>query len=133
MIKRALITFLAIFYLGVSSGATLHYQYCNGKLISFSLGHHKSLRCNSCGMAKSHKDYKKCCQDKHQHLKVEKNQKVTDYQLRLAAPVFLVNARADHLRGFNLYTPLAAVFPVSQSPPKTGKIPAFIRNCTFRI
>jgi len=84
-------------------------------------------------MAKSHKDYKKCCQDKHQQLKTDKNQKVTDEQLRLLAPAFLVIDRPDYIAGLNPHMPLAATFPVNQSPPKTDNIPVFIRNCTFRI
>lgn len=85
-------------------------------------------------MAKSHKDYKKCCQDKHQHLKIDKNQKVTDYQVRLAAPAFPAITQHDYFKEFNLYyTPLAVVFPVNQAPPRVDNLPIFLRNCTFRI
>jgi len=133
VIKKVLITFLAVLYLGVSFGATLHYQYCNGRLMRISLGHHKTLRCNTCGMAKSHKDYKKCCQDKHQHLKIDKNQKVTDYQVRLAAPALFTSTHEDYFKEFHLYTPLAVVFPVNQAPPRVDNRPIFLRNCTFRI
>jgi len=133
VIKKALITFLAVFYLGVSSGGTLHYQYCNGHLVKISLGHHETLNCNTCGMAKSTKDYKKCCQDKHLHLKINKNQKVTDNPFRLAAPSVFASTQPDHHTAFNFYTPLAVVFPVNQAPPSAHNLPVFLRNCTFRI
>lgn len=84
-------------------------------------------------MAKNHKDYKKCCQDKHQYLKIDKNQKVTDYQVRLAAPAWFISTHEDYFKEFHLYTPLAVVFPVNQAPPQVDNLPIFLRNCAFRI
>jgi hypothetical protein len=51
--KRTLLTILAIFYLGVSSGATVHFHYCMGELVSWGLAKQAGKVCDFCGMSKT--------------------------------------------------------------------------------
>jgi ABC-type ATPase with predicted acetyltransferase domain len=130
--KKLFATFLAILYISVSSGATLHFQYCMGQFVKVTLWHDNKKKCEACGMAKSNKSHKNCCKDKHQHLQIEKDQKHSRYTA--PACYFLVSKTA----GTQYHTPdfLAYVitkFSIGQAPPIAGNTPVFIRNCNFRI
>lgn len=129
--KKVLITVLAIFYLGVSSGATVHFHYCMGQLINVGLGHEKGSKCSNCGMKKS--AAKKCCQDKHQQFKIEKAQNAAQSNLLLKQ--FPVSALPQQFVDFFVLAVPSVVeeHPLSHSPPQTEKLPLFIQNRTFRI
>jgi hypothetical protein len=83
VIKKLFVTFLAVLYLGVSSGATLHYQYCMGRLIKVSLWHGHTKKCTTCGMDRKERAAEKCCTDQHQVLKSEKGSSPTYTQINL--------------------------------------------------
>lgn len=129
--KKVLVTLLAVFYLGVSSGATVHFHYCMGQLINVGLGHEKGSECSNCGMKKT--AAKKCCQDKHQQFKVEKAQNTAENNLLLKQ--FTVSAPLLQFTELPVQSDLAVTseHPLSHAPPGAGKTPVFIRNCTFRI
>jgi hypothetical protein len=133
VIKKLFITFLAVLYLGVSSGATLHYQYCMGKLVKVSLWHSHTEKCRTCGMDRKAKATKKCCTDKHQQLKSDKSGQVTYSQLTLGTSavvlpsVLFFGSLPDH------DVPLSVQHPASQAPPSGRDVPVFLRNCNFRI
>ncbi|QTE38201.1 hypothetical protein J3L18_03775 [Mucilaginibacter gossypii] len=133
MIKKLFVTFLAMLYLGVSSGATLHYQYCMGRLVKVALWHdEQSKKCNTCGMNYQGKAAKKCCTDKHQQLKSEKSSSLTYSQIGLGTSPALLVIPLFGLVPYN-YLPLKISHPVGQSPPLVTTLPVFLRNCTFRI
>jgi len=130
--KKLLITVLAIFYLGVSSGATLHFHYCMGELIEWGLSNdlsEKSSECSNCGMKKGVSE--DCCKDQKQEYKLKESQKT---------PVIIVQPNVFALATPNipdftqiiLSTP-ANLNPESNAPPRTLKTAVFIRNCNFRI
>jgi hypothetical protein len=133
VVKKLFITFLTVLYLGVSSGATLHYQYCMGRLVRVVLWHGDTdAKCRTCGMRKGMKAAKKCCTDQHQQFKSEKSVPVTygDISLGLSPallPVALLPLMA------NSQFPLAISYPVNHAPPPQADVPVFLRNCTFRI
>ena len=131
MVKRLFITFLAILYLGASSGATVHYQYCMGRLVNVSLSHNHDKKCHTCGMHSKTKAAKKCCTDKHQQLKSEKGNTLSYNTIVFASGAIIpVIHNYVYLIG---YTPLNITYPVSHAPPFVAVIPMFLRNCTFRI
>ncbi|MES2809718.1 MAG: hypothetical protein V4619_13895 [Bacteroidota bacterium] len=132
MIKKLLITFLAVLHLSISSGATLHFQYCMGRLLKVSLGHNRADKCHNCGMELKAKATKDCCTDKHQELKSEKGSLIPHYQLNQLSAITLPVIRPTWLISV---TYKASAIPLwnSQKPPTDTGIPVFLRNCIFLI
>ncbi len=130
--KKLLITVLAVFYLSVSSGASLHFHYCMGELIEWGLSNdlsEKSSECSNCGMKKGVSEG--CCNDQKQEYKLKESQKT---------PVINVQPNVFALATLNIpdFTQIisstpANLNPVSNAPPRTLKTAVFIRNCNFRI
>jgi len=133
VIKKLFVTFLAVLYFGVSSGATLHYQYCMGKLMKVSLWHDEAGNCHTCGMPLMEKAAKKCCTDKHQHLKSEKSSSVTYTQVALGTSAMVLPVILSY--GWLSYhqQSLTVEYPVGIAPPAVTTVPVFLRHCTFRI
>ncbi|MEO3404150.1 hypothetical protein AAFN85_09620 [Mucilaginibacter sp. CAU 1740] len=133
MAKKLFITFLTVLYLGVSSGATLHYQYCMGRLVRVVLWHSDTdPKCRTCGMRKEMKAAKKCCTDQHQQLKSEKSVPVTYSHISLGLSAALLPVALFPLMANSQFS-LAISYPVNHAPPPQARIPVFLRNCTFRI
>ena len=129
--KRFLVTILAIIYLAVSSGATVHLHYCMGKLRSWSLSDKGAAKCVSCGMHKA--GHTGCCHDELKQVKLEKDQKITDPSFLflsispLASPVTFDN-------GSVIYSSSLVInYPTAHAPPRSGTVPVFVLNCNFRI
>ncbi len=128
--KKFLISIFAVFYLGVASGATVHFHYCMGELLSWGLTKSEARQCSNCGMEKS--DAKKCCKDEQKQLKVEKAQKAqNNFQFaKLVFPVF--SPRPAEPAAFVLPASYAA-HPFGHAPPRSSKGPVFLQNRNFRI
>lgn len=130
--KRALLAILAVFYLGVSSGATVHFHYCMDELVKLGLSQSGKPLCDSCKPArKSHE--KTCCKDDYKQAKIDNAQKTTAaaYEFKLipaAQPA--VACWSFTFVSIPIETGKAAL---SNAPPLKRDIPAFIRNCTYRI
>ena len=129
--KRFVITVLAVFYLGVSSGATVHFHYCMGQLLEWGLSVKEPDKCAKCAMNEA--ETEDCCKNQHQNFKVEESQKASQnvYQ-------FNPHPLEIPLTAFNELTSLYVSstkeeHPFSYSPPRTQNIPVFLRNCNFRI
>lgn len=133
VIKKLFVTFFAVLYLAVSSGATLHYRYCMGKLINISLWHHgHEEKCGTCGMDRKEKAAKKCCTDQHQQLISEKSSSVSYAHVSLGASVALPINEPFWLFTSNPGSPGPERL-IKQAPPNHAEVPVFLRNCTFRI
>jgi hypothetical protein len=130
--KRLLITVLAIFYLSVSSGATVHFHYCMGELIEWGLSNDDSSKakdCSNCGMKKGLSE--DCCKDQKQEYKLKESQKAPLNTLQpvvfdLAPITFYDFPKISSGTSVNLISE-------SNAPPRTLKTAVFIRNCNFRI
>ena len=130
--KKLLITVLAIFYLGVSSGATVHFHYCMGELIEWGLSNDSSEGaddCSNCGMKKGVSE--NCCKDQKQELKLKESQK---------APLSTFNAKILVVEPILYHELLVQTLPSCSeqhsfvnSVPRTEKTPVFILNRNFRI
>jgi hypothetical protein len=129
--KRALAIVFTVFYFTAASGMTVHFHYCMGQLVNWGLSHEKGDRCSNCGMDKA--KAKKCCADKHQQVKIDKAQKgnQNNFQFKQISLVAVSNHPSDLL----LVLPVSLVEekPQSNAPPRIGKAPVFILNCTYRI
>jgi len=130
--KRLLITVLAVFYLGVSSGATVHFHYCMGELIEWGLSGDKSEKaseCSNCGMKKGISE--DCCKDQKQEYKLKESQKAP---LSTFQPLVFALAPVSYPDFSQIFSGTPAdLIPESNAPPRTLKTAVFIRNCNFRI
>jgi len=130
--KRLLITVLAFFYLGVSSGATVHFHYCMGELIEWGLSDKPSENgadCSNCGMKKGLSD--DCCKDQKQEFKLKEAQKTS---LNTLQPVLQALSSLTYAElGTILSADSKDLLPKSNAPPRTQKTSLFVRNCNFRI
>ena len=129
--KKFILTILAIFYLGVSSGATVHLHFCMGKLIDWSILPDEADECSNCGMEKGNSA--DCCKEQEHKITVKDSPKASAIvyyfnTLGLNIPP-TVYSDTRILYGDSLA--LKGVY--SDSPPRTQAISVFIRNCTFRI
>src|ERR1035437_4955481 len=92
--RKFIVSILAILYLGLSTGATVHVHYCMGKLVGSSLWHNeKSDLCSKCGMSKK-VSKNKCCKDEYKVVKVEQDQKTGDaaYHIyQLTSTIIILN------------------------------------------
>jgi hypothetical protein len=131
--KRTLLTILAIFYLGVSSGAAVHFHYCMDKLVSWSMSKQSGKLCDFCKMPMAESKKKSCCKDVKQQVKVESSQKVnqTVYKFdqpstAIISPELFVNYQAP--------VPVKIVREaLSNAPPDGQALPVYLKNCTYRI
>lgn len=128
--KRLIITILAVFYLGVSSGATVHLHYCMGQLVEWGLVSKNPDKCGKCGMKTG--AAQDCCKDEAKQVKFESDQKISQnsYQLKALSTdlVFIPYKPESRLT----FTALTEKYPFSNAPPEPHT-PVFIRNCNFRI
>lgn len=130
--KKFIITLFAVFYLGVSSGATVHFHYCMGQLIEWGLSEDardNAGNCSNCGMKKGASE--DCCKDQKQELKVKDSRKapVISFQAKIFALEPQIFSELQEVT----FSTVKELLPLSNAPPRTEKTAVFIRNCNFRI
>ena len=128
--KKFLLSIFAVFYLGVASGATVHFHYCMGELLSWGLTKSETSQCGNCGMEKS--DAQKCCKDEQKQLKVEKAQKAQS-NFQFAKVVFPVTSQRPAEHVFTAVPVACTSHPFGNAPPRSAKAPVFLQNRNFRI
>lgn len=129
--KKFIVTILAVFYFGASSGAAVHIHYCMGQLIDWSISKSGTGSCTNCGMEKDNS--KDCCKDKQHQLTLKdspKASKVVYHFNTIGAEIPLTSYKEFEKLNFKSLDENKAVI---NSPPRTQAVSAFIRNCTFRI
>ncbi|HEY1009930.1 MAG: HYC_CC_PP family protein [Daejeonella sp.] len=129
--KNLIVTILAVFYLGVSSGASVYVHYCMGKVVESGFVSKEGKACNECGM-KADKPGD-CCKHDSKELKIDSAQKTSSNSFDFS--VFGTDLPSNRNSGIPqiFTTALIEEQPVSNSPPRTDSTPVFIRNCIFRI
>jgi hypothetical protein len=137
--KKVLATILAVIYLSTSIGATVHFHYCMGKLVSWGLTDQHGKDCRFCGMPKKTATehciaaQQGCCADQHQHVQGTQEQKVNAAANQYTSAIFAI-IDASYLSQLS-----PAVSPVSISslfmhaPPHDPCVPAYLLNRNFRI
>ncbi|KQC00850.1 hypothetical protein [Pedobacter sp. Hv1] len=131
--KRALFTFLAIFYLSVSSGATVHFHYCMGQLVKLSLNQPQKDNCGVCGMSKKEVKKHSCCKDDYKQAKVDTSKKTAQTVYQFNAPVVAVDQQYGAVTDPIVLSSETNKAVYGHSPPESECVPIFIRNCTYRI
>jgi len=134
--KKFIVAILSILYISSAAGATVHLHYCMGKLVDMGLWHGKAPKCSNCESKKKMAATcsKKCCKDKHQQVKVPKDQKT-------AATVAF---EGMHLTAIALpakypVLPEAIVlaekfaYPPSNAPPQEGTGKLYLLHSIFLI
>jgi len=108
-----------------SSGMTLQFHYCCGKLKSIQL---TPVTEKQCGM--KHSMFSKpCCNDKQVELKLKGDQKTEQAKFVFSAPVPIEKAEAF----FNLQPTVSkAIIPEIFAPPPLAN-PLYIFHCVYRI
>jgi len=130
--KRLLLTFFVILYLGNSAGLAMHFHYCMDKLVEANLIlNHSDLE--GCGMDGEDEEKNNCCKDEVKTSKSDQDRLSAESSLKLmqswAAFVPLVSYEAPVYFKDPAHT---TDFPVSNAPPDKG-IPVYLRNCVFII
>jgi len=131
--KKTLLTIIALFYLGISSGSTLHFHYCMGELVSWGLEKQSTALCELCGMPKSQSKGKSCCQDQQQETKVDQSQTASQHVYQFNPP-FQAIIPAVFFLDYAVEVPVKITREaLSNAPPDGLKVPVFLKNCTYRI
>lgn len=133
--KRIFLVILAFFYLGVSTGFTMHLHFCMEDLAGISLWHGSEKRlCDNCGMEKE-ADKKDCCKDEHKQVKLDELHKSTDNTfLKLQKLSFIYfPAGGNHTFRCLILPTVTEDNPPSNSPPTDTKNPIYLKNQIFRI
>jgi len=132
--KKLLFTFLAVLYLGTSSGFAMHFHYCMDELIGTSLLKADIKECDNCGMEVTPQEDNGCCKEEYKQLTVDKNQNVEEFALQLmqSLSISLPPAVLESPLFLRLATS-ATDYPVVNSPPEIFAVPVYLRNCVFRI
>lgn len=130
--KRTLLIFLAVFYFGISQGATVYLHYCMGELVQTGMTKSEQVSCEFCGMTSKEGKEKSCCKKESKQLTVNEAQKMVPGHFQFEqAPIALKSFIWDA----NHHTlPLQlGKASLSNAPPQWQSIPVFVRNCTYRI
>lgn len=130
--KKFVITILAILYLGVSSGATVHFHHCMGELVEWGFSDNSldnDDTCSSCGMKQGNSEL--CCKSQKQELKLSESCKaplnVYLAQTFTLVPQTFVELSIEAITDVNKQD-LNQIFVL-----RSVKTPTFLRNCNFRI
>ena len=132
--KRILLTFLAILYLGNSTGFAMHFHYCMDKLVQTNLIY-SDLELKDCGMHEDSNNKKSdCCEDEVKSIKSNTDQLSAESSLKLmqAWAVSLPPVFYEIPAISNSYIDVAGN-PNSNAPPDIQVVPVYLRNCVFRI
>ena len=137
--KRLFTALLAVLYLSLASGVTVHAHYCMGRMINVGLAHaglqeDSEHNCGLCGMKKGSDDGS-CCHDEEASFKVSEAQKgavsvpapfasIVDVPARIVCPAAMPTlpqreAEANHW--------------ANAPPPRPPAVAIFVRVCSFRI
>lgn len=128
--KKILVTIIAILYLGVTSGATVHLHYCMGELVDMGFVSSKTDKCGNCSMEGD--ATKNCCKHETKTAKVDKAQKVSDQGFQFKS--FITEFKIAYQVFPEIYSiTLGQDFPLINSPPARSDLPVFLQNCSFLI
>lgn len=129
--KKLIVTILAVFYLGVSSGASVQIHYCMGKLINWGISGDNTDDCSNCGMDKGKSG--SCCKDKEHKLKLKESPTASASTYLFNSPIATAPIPTYFRDHAISKTRLEEIYNGTGSLPRTQEAPVFLRNCNFRI
>lgn len=132
--KRLFVSILAILYFALSCGATVHVQYCMGKMVRVSLVEDESDDCDHCGMKKD-VCKKKCCKEEKKTMKSSNQNSQSHLDLNLIAKNFVYLPSYIPFTNTKLvYEPKAKGVFLAHAPPSVWRTcPIYIQVRNFRI
>ena len=125
-LKKLSLILLLIVYSLSSTGMTVNFHYCCGKLkkVEFSSAQVE------CGMKVKHNSSKKCCDNKQLDLKVKDDQKITESGTlvfkTIAVPISFSALSTPHSINSNYFIP-----SIFAPPPLSKQLCIF--HCVYRI
>lgn len=131
--NKFLVSILAIVYLTVSSGATVHLHYCMGELVSIGVLPDKNDKCGKCGKGKIDGKNNGCCKDEYKQLKIEKDQKATESAVQTMQSEAVQMPVSFFDTPVNNFSSLTEKNPYGHAPPRSAAVAVYIRNCIFLI
>ncbi len=133
VMKRFLVTIIAVLYMASAMGATVHLHYCMGELVGAGFVHKERHKCPKCGMITTTGE-NGCCKDEHKTLKTSEHQLAKNTQevksLPAVLPVVFAGGYAPAFKTDNQERKISLFY----SPPLNWRHwPIYILNCNFRI
>jgi len=139
LMKKFLVSILAVLYLSTSLGATIHLHYCMGKLIGWGLISHDSKNCNYCGMPRQNPGQPNqvsknhCCDDQQKQIRTDRDQTLFQAELQFFK-IYPVNTDVYfHELPVLYFSSIHTAYPGIHAPPPVDVQPVFLLNCNFRI
>ena len=108
-------------------------HYCMGKLVSIGLLPSKNDKCSKCGMKKTDEKSNGCCKDEHKQIKIEKDQKATEFAVQTMQSVAVEMPVGSIEIPFNNFYSLTQNNPYGHAPPRSAAVAVYISNCVFLI
>ena len=133
--KRLLAVVIAVCYLCLSIGVTVHVHYCMGKIVGTSLiEQDKDHHCSHCGMNKT-SSKKGCCKDEHKVYKSTNDQLITKALVIKANFCGFVPASLPAFpQAAYLTSPYKDYSSKANAPPRRAPdCPVYIRLRNFRV
>lgn len=127
VMKKILVTILAITYLAVSSGIAMTIHYCMGKVASVDLMH-SSDKCGNCGM----KSNEGCCKDEFKIVKLDDTHQISTNDINIHCPVAIINI-SKTLFETDIHSSQITSDYNNHSPPVLQDVSLCILNSVFRI
>ncbi len=131
LMKRILISLMALIYFTVSSGMVMSVHYCMGKISDIQVNQVPEERC-ICGMSKKETSSKGCCKTEFKMVKLEDTHKASFASYDIQTPVALVS-RSMSLLEAPLYYANDKVYADIHGPPLISQQDTYLLNCVFRI
>lgn len=126
--KKLLTAFIAVLYLGLSSGFAINVHYCMGKFAGANVEISKSDKCGKCGMtAKSG-----CCHDEVTVLKINDSHKANYNSYSFQAAYYMLPKTYRLLPKVDLFD-LGQQTAFSSSPPESHYPSLYLLYNVFRI
>lgn len=131
--KKLLLLILIFAYAVSSSGATVYFHYCMGKMVEWSVTSREKEKCANCGMEKDHQQKNDCCKDEYQQIKTNHDQlssEVYFQTLQINSDALIAH---PYTSAFLHDALLAGLFPSGHEPPRSNGSLLYKRLCVFRI
>ena len=134
--KRFITVIVAISYLCLSIGITVHYHYCMGKMVEISLlekddSHH----CSHCGMDRN-SSKNNCCKDEHKIIKGVKDQiLVKDIIAKIQLGQYILPVKPGNVcpSGKIFFFSTNSMARAHAPPVNVPDCPIYIRLGNFRV
>lgn len=135
--KRISLIIITLIYVVMSSGVTLSYHYCMGRLADVKVmglaDNCMSCKKNSCASCGSEKHTSPCCKDEAQFIKITSDQNISHFVADLSPAT--IDLLPVLLNEFKFLQPESVLvdYRAFDDPPECTSNPLFIRHCTFLI